>query len=151
MVPKELRSLSESSLCSPNYLDQLKICHAIAGKYIQIPKGETLKAMPHSECKCQSAHTAVETFLGSQAAASGGFSSSCYHRRKEAPFITLCVPFPKQPSVPHILASYFTIRNTFPSLPSLHVCSASCQSKTSRFFSHALWVVHAESGPSSLF
>lgn len=90
--------------------------------------------MPYSKCKCQSTHAAVETFLGSQAAALWRFSSSCYHRRKEAPFVVPWAPFPKQLSVPHVLASSFTIRNTFPSLPSVHVCSASCQSKTSSCF-----------------
>lgn len=35
-------------------------------------------------------HTAVETFLGSQAAGSGRFSSSCYHRRKASFHSPLC-------------------------------------------------------------
>lgn len=129
-----LRCLSESSLHSPNYLDQLKISPAIAGNYIQTPKCETLRAVPYSKCKCQSMHAAVETFLGSQAAALWRFSSSCFLRRKEALFTVPWTPFPKQLSVPHVLASSFTIRNTFPSLPSVHVCSASCQSKTSSCF-----------------
>lgn len=59
-----LRSLSESSLRSPNYLDQLKNCHAIAGNYIQTPKCETVRPMPYSNYECQSTYTAVETFRG---------------------------------------------------------------------------------------
>lgn len=77
----------------------------------------------------------------------GGFLPFLYLlRAKEVPFIALCAPFPKQLSVPHVLASYFTVRNTFPSLLSFCACRASCycQSKTSSFFPlpHGLYMLH---------
>ena len=55
---------------------------------------------------------------------------------KEVPFIALCASLARELSVPHVLASHFTVRNTFPSPPSLGACGASCycHSKTSSFF-----------------
>lgn len=73
-----LRSPSDTASHSANDLDQLKSHRAISGNYVQSSNHEALGAVPHSKCKSQSTHTAVETFLASQAAAPQRFSSFFY-------------------------------------------------------------------------